>query len=149
REKRWAAPAAGAGPLDVQDDQRVRRRVPRWLTRAPLPEATQAGRDQAEIDRPPLREQKCTDPGRRGGRVGDRQAHGWRAYQEPARLDSGTFTATALTVSPAGVAVTSFTSRSYGSRGIFTSTERSCLIDPIIRPITSGMLPPSVVTFLM
>src|SRR5262249_8665133 len=154
----WASRHSRLSPLD---GQRVRRGAPRSKgLRRRLTEATQTGRDQAEIDRPALGEQRDLATERHSGRVGHRLAHGWRAYhqghrvdrpshlpdqpQSPGqRLDSGTFTAVAVTVSPCGVASTPRTWRLYGSRGIWMLTDRSCLIEPIMLLMTCGMSPPS------
>ena len=54
---------------------------------ARLPEATQAGRDQAEIDRPALGEQHDVATQRRTGRTDDRLTHGSGAYHRAHQAD--------------------------------------------------------------
>src|SRR2546430_6908513 len=94
---RWArAPSQGGARWTIRSTSegtaRKRRR---------LPEATQAGRDQAEINRPALGEQQLVVAQRRVWRAVDRLTHGSGAYHRCHEVDSASQRAVATARGPA------------------------------------------------
>src|SRR6266545_3843362 len=75
----WAARAVTRSPARWTINGHAQRRRGEG-GRAPLDEATQAGRDQAEVDRPALGEQHHATTRRRVRRADNRLTHGSAAY---------------------------------------------------------------------